>query len=144
MLLTTNPSSPWSKRWHHQSDGQLQLEEQLLKTITDLRLPFQVVEDSAFQQLLNLIHYGPQRLELPFAKTFCRRLRDAVIEQRTLQLKDLPEDTRVLLVLGCWTSPFQKAFMAITVYFVDTKWNYKLGSFFLVLSLCMALIQGST
>jgi hypothetical protein len=35
-----------------------QLEEQLLKTITSLRLPFQVVEDGAFQQLLNLVHSG--------------------------------------------------------------------------------------
>ena len=58
-----------------------QLEEQLLKTIIGLRLPFQVVEDGGFQQLLNLIHSGTHRLELPSAKTLRRRLRDAVLKQ---------------------------------------------------------------
>ena len=58
-----------------------QLEEQLLKTITGLRLPFQVVEDTAFQQLLNLVYSRSPRLELPSAKTLRRRLRDAVIKQ---------------------------------------------------------------
>jgi hypothetical protein len=38
--VTTATSSQFTKD---------QLEEQLLKTITGLRLPFQVVEDSAFQ-----------------------------------------------------------------------------------------------
>ncbi|KAF4219054.1 hypothetical protein CNMCM5878_003909 [Aspergillus fumigatiaffinis] len=102
-----------------------QLEEQLLKTITGLRLPFQVVEDSAFQQLLNLVHSGSQRLELPSAKTLRRRLRDAVIGQHASQLRDLPDDAKVSLALDCWTSPFQQAFMAITAYFIDNEWNYR-------------------
>ncbi|KAI2964925.1 hypothetical protein CBS147323_6033 [Aspergillus niger] len=94
-------------------------------TITSLRLPFQVVENSAFQQLLNLIHSGTDRLELPSAKTLRRRLRDAVVEQHTSQLNDLPEGAKVSLALDCWTSPFQQAFMAITAYFIDSDWNYR-------------------
>jgi hypothetical protein len=98
-----------------------QLEEQLLKTITGLRLPFQVVEDGAFQQLLNLVHSGTQRLDLPSAKTLRRRLRDAVVEQHASQLNDLPEGAKVSLALDYWTSPFQQAFMAITAYFIDNE-----------------------
>jgi hypothetical protein len=102
-----------------------QLEEQLLKTITSLRLPFQVVEDSAFQHLLNLVHSGAQQLELPSAKTLRRHLRDAVIEQHASHLNDLPADAKISLALDCWTSPFQQAFMAITAYFIDNEWNYQ-------------------
>ncbi|KAJ5152474.1 hypothetical protein N7492_009754 [Penicillium capsulatum] len=101
----------------------LQLEDQLLKTITCLRLPFQTVENPAFQSLLNLIYSGHGVLELPSAKTLRRRLRDAVTNQQELQLQDLPEDAKVSLALDCWTSPFQQAFMAITVYFIDKGAN---------------------
>jgi hypothetical protein len=40
------------------------------------------------------------------------------------QLRDLPDNAKVLLALDCWTSPFQQAFMAITAYFIDNEWNY--------------------
>jgi hypothetical protein len=55
-----------------------QLEEQLLKTITCLRLLFQIVENPVFRRLLNLVSSGPGVLELLSAKTLRRRLRDAV------------------------------------------------------------------
>lgn len=84
-----------------------------------------MVEDGAFQQLLNLVHAGTQQLELPSAKTLRRRLRDAVVEQHASQLNDLPEGAKVSLALDCWTSPFQQAFMAITAYFIDNEWNYR-------------------
>ncbi|KAJ5350272.1 hypothetical protein N7541_007999 [Penicillium brevicompactum] len=102
-----------------------QIEEQILKTITCLRLPFQTVENPVFQRLLSLLYSGPGELELPSAKTLRRRLRDAVNCQQELQLQDLPEDAKVSLALDCWTSPFQQAFMAITVYFIDKDWNYR-------------------
>jgi uncharacterized CHY-type Zn-finger protein len=102
-----------------------QLEEQLLKTITCLRLPFQTVENPVFQRLLNLVNSGTGVLELPSAKTLRRRLRNAVTVQQESQLQDLPEDAKVSLALDCWTSPFQQAFMAITVYFIDKDWNYR-------------------
>ncbi|KAJ5268071.1 hypothetical protein N7524_006111 [Penicillium chrysogenum] len=102
-----------------------QIEEQILKTITCLRLPFQTVENPVFQRLLSLLFSGPGELELPSAKTLRRRLRDAVNCQQELQLQDLPEDAKVSLALDCWTSPFQQAFMAITVYFIDKDWNYR-------------------
>lgn len=102
-----------------------QIEEQLLKTITCLRLPFQTVENPVFQRLLSLLYSGPGELELPSAKTLRRRLRDAVNCQQELQLQDLPEDAKVSLALDCWTSPFQQAFVAITVYFIDKDWNYR-------------------
>lgn len=102
-----------------------QLEEQLLKTITCLRLPFKIVEDPTFQDLLNLIHSGPRELEIPSAKTLRRRLRDAVTTRQKLQLEELPDDAKVSLALDCWTSPIQQAFMAITAYYIDKEWNYR-------------------
>ncbi|KAJ5267369.1 hypothetical protein N7478_010177 [Penicillium angulare] len=102
-----------------------ELEEQLLRTITCLRLPFQTVENPVFQRLLNLLHSGPEKLEIPSAKTLRRRLRNAVTAQQDSQLQELPEDAKESLALDCWTSPFQQAFMAITIYFIDKNWNYR-------------------
>lgn len=102
-----------------------QFEERLLKTIACLRLPFQTIENPEFQALLNLVHTGPGDLEMPSAKTLRRRLRDSVASRQESQLRDLPEDAKVSLALDCWTSPFQQAFMAITVYFIDKDWNYR-------------------
>ncbi|KAJ5378279.1 uncharacterized protein N7496_005688, partial [Penicillium cataractarum] len=86
--------------------------EQLLKTITCLRLPFQTVENPVFQRLLNLVYSGPKVLELPSAKTLRRRLRDVVTVQQESQLRDLPNNAK-------------QAFIAITVYFIDKDWNYR-------------------
>jgi hypothetical protein len=36
----------------------------------------------------------------------------------------LPTGAKLSIALDCWTSPFQQAFMAITSYFVDEKWDY--------------------
>ncbi|KAJ6086552.1 hypothetical protein N7467_005466 [Penicillium canescens] len=102
-----------------------ELEEHLLKTIARARLAFTIVEDPAFQSLLNLIYSDSQGLELPSAKTLRRRLRDAVTSQQDSQLEGLPSDAKVSLALDCWTSPFQQAFMAITVYFINGEWNYR-------------------
>lgn len=102
-----------------------QFEERLLKTIACLWLPFQTIENPEFHALLNFLHTGPADLEMPSAKTLRRRLRDSVASQQESQLRDLPEDAKVSLALDCWTSPFQQAFMAITVYFIDKDWNYR-------------------
>ncbi|KAJ9481138.1 hypothetical protein VN97_g12364 [Penicillium thymicola] len=83
------------------------------------------MENPVFQRLLNLSYSGPGTLELPSAKPLRRRLRDAVTVQQESQLLDLPEDAKVSLASDFWTSPFQQAFMAITVYFIDKAWNYR-------------------
>lgn len=103
----------------------IQIKKQLLKTITYLRLPFQIVENPVFQRLLSLLYSGHGELELPSAKTLRRRLRDVVTYQQDLQLQDLPNDAKVSLALDCQTSPFQQVFMAITIYFINKDWNYR-------------------
>lgn len=37
----------------------------------------------------------------------------------------LPEHAKISVALDCWTSPFGKAFMAITGYFIDAEWVYR-------------------
>ena len=76
-----------------------------------------------FRSLLNLVHYKPQELQFPSAKTPLHRSRDAVTTQQDPQMDALPEDVKVSLALGCWTSPFQQSLMAITVYFTDKEWK---------------------
>jgi hypothetical protein len=54
-----------------------------------------------------------------------RRLQETTKIQQQKMLDRLPSGTKLLIALDCWTSPFQQAFMAITGYFIDDKWNYQ-------------------
>ncbi|KAJ5731814.1 uncharacterized protein N7483_006322, partial [Penicillium malachiteum] len=46
-------------------------------------------------------------------------------QQRILRM--LPAGSKLSIALGCWTSPFSQAFMAITGYFIDADWVYREG-----------------
>ena len=44
-------------------------------------------------------------------------------EQKSI-LSTPPLTAKLSIALDCWTSPFQRAFMAINGYFIDHDWNY--------------------
>lgn len=96
-----------------------------MKTITVLRLPFQIVEHPELQALLRIAQSAPFPLEFPSAKTVQRRIRDTVKESHKTIIQNLPPNAKLSIALDCWTSPFSQAFMAITGYFIDKDWNYR-------------------
>ncbi|KAJ5253812.1 uncharacterized protein N7525_007394 [Penicillium rubens] len=100
-------------------------EQQIMKTITVLRLPFQIVEHPELQSLLRIAQSAPFPLEFPSAKTVQRRIRDTVKESHKTIIQNLPPNAKLSIALDCWTSPFSQAFMAITGYFIDKDWNYR-------------------
>ncbi|KAJ6134816.1 hypothetical protein N7523_001138 [Penicillium sp. IBT 18751x] len=99
--------------------------KQLLVTITSLRLPFQIIENQHFRDLLRLTQQAPSLPNLQTGKTVTRQLQSTVQVQQEGILKMLPSDAKLSLALDCWTLPFHQAFMAITGYFLDEYWEYK-------------------
>lgn len=53
------------------------------------------------------------------------RLRGFVTENQQETLQQLPSGAKISISLDFWTSPFKYAFMAITAYFLDQKWEYR-------------------
>lgn len=100
-------------------------EQQIVRTITALQLPFQVVEHPELQMLCRLARAAPSMPEFPSARTVQRRLQESVDDANQKILEKLPSTAKLSIALDCWTSPFQQAFMAITGYFIDQDWNYR-------------------
>jgi hypothetical protein len=100
-------------------------QQEIISTITTLRLPFQIIEHPQFQKLLRITQSAPSLPTFPCAKSIQRRMREIVKERQTHLLAKLPPKAKLSLALDCWTSPFQQAFMAITGYFIDKDWNYR-------------------
>ena len=96
-----------------------------MTTITNLRLPFQIIESEQFQKLLRLTQLAPSIPTFPTGRTIQRRLRNIVQDRQKDILQALPPHTKLSISLDCWTSPFQQAFMAITGYFLDQNWDYR-------------------
>jgi hypothetical protein len=96
-------------------------------TITSLRLPFQIVENRHFQDLLRLAKTCPPPLVLSFpsGRTIQRHLQSIVEARQVDILTMLPKHAKLSIGLDCWTSPFKQAFMAITGYFLDQHWEYR-------------------
>lgn len=100
-------------------------EANLLRFITDSRLPFQILEHPDFHHLIYMASRAPGRPHIPSAKTVRRRLQDTIAERQNSILQKLPRNGKLSVALDCWTSPFQQAFMAVTGYFLDEDWNYQ-------------------
>jgi hypothetical protein len=72
-----------------------------MKTITVLRLPFQMVEHPELQLLLRIAQSAPFPLELPSAKTVQCRIRDTVKESHKTILQRLPPNAKLSIALDC-------------------------------------------
>ncbi|KAJ5742543.1 uncharacterized protein N7511_011275, partial [Penicillium nucicola] len=99
--------------------SQTTFQKKILRFITTTRLPFRTVEQQEFKDLLQYIRLAKSELNIPSARSI-RRLLDN--EQSVLS--KLPSRSYLSIALGCWTSPFGQAFLAITGYFLDQGLNY--------------------
>ncbi|KAJ5378361.1 hypothetical protein N7509_011480 [Penicillium cosmopolitanum] len=88
-------------------------EEELLQFTTINRLPIQLFEAPKLSKIIRIARSAPSEPLIPSAKTIRRRLHSIQSALRTL-----PPNTKLLLTLNCWTSPYNQAFIAITAYFI--------------------------
>lgn len=91
-----------------------------MNLITVSHLPFLFVEHQEFHDLLSYARLAPS---VPSRKVIRERLRGFVTEYQQETLRQLPSGAKMSIALDCWTSPFKHAFMAITGYFLDQKWE---------------------
>ena len=96
--------------------------DQLLRMIVALGLPMRSVHNTEMQRVFSCLD---RTVTLPSASTIKNQLMVRLHEILPKLLKNLPDDgTRVSLALDCWTSRNRQAYMAVTAYFIDTKWRY--------------------
>ena len=101
------------------------LEEQLVRTITSANLSFNITEEPAFRELLNLVHAESHILEFPTSRILHQRMRDMTTTYQESQLQDLPRDCNVSIALCCWKNPIGDNLMAVTAYYLDKEWRYR-------------------
>ena len=91
-------------------------EEQTLKVIAALRLPFKALEHTELKRWITMAMAAKQPLSLftPFVAR--QKLIEQVQTTQVAVLSLLRPTQRISLALDCWTSPNHYSFMAITGY----------------------------
>lgn len=99
------------------------LDDKLLKLITTDLQPFSIVEDIGFR---NYSYALNQSYILPSRKTLSNTLLPAKYEDIKLKTKDVLKHAKsVTLTTDCWTSINNDGFIAVTVHFIDDKFEVK-------------------
>lgn len=75
--------------------------------------------------MINLAALAPSRIPtLPHRIQIKERLLELSEETHTQLLSKLPDSGRMSIAVDCWTSPDQKAFLALTGYFLTEDMDY--------------------
>ncbi len=94
----------------------------MLTTVLLANLTFQVVEYHSFRKLLSIARPG---IDVVNRRCLRQLLNDRYTKVTDGHLQGLGPTTKVLLAIDCWTSPNQKAFVAIVAYYISESWKYK-------------------
>lgn len=101
-----------------------QFEELLLKWIISDSQSFATVANPHLQRLLNFVHQRP--LQLMSADTVSRRIQNLYSVMRSKIVDAIQSNqSKFSFSTDMWTSPAGVSFMAITLHFIDDKWNIK-------------------
>jgi hypothetical protein len=92
--------------------------------IVACQLPFNIVSHVYFTCMIQQAACS-STISIPT----CQKVRDRILELSQLrhaeELSRIPADSKVSLALDCWTSPQQKAFLAVTGYYINTNFESK-------------------
>jgi hypothetical protein len=92
--------------------------------IVACRLPFNIVSHVHFTRMIQQAARS-STISIPT----CQKVRDRILElsqlRHTEELSRIPADSKVSLALDCWTSPQQKAFLALTGYYINANFESK-------------------
>ena len=96
-------------------------EQQLLITILALNWSFQTVEHSHFRNLVSLFYSETKMSDCTKIESLLKNHYEKVHKSA---LEELESQIKVSIVLDCWTSSNNLAFINITDYFINENWNY--------------------
>ena len=97
-------------------------EQQLLTTILALNWSFWTVEHPYFRNLVSLLCSEMKMTDYTKIESLLKNCYEEVCKSA---LKELKSQIKVSIVLDCWMSSNNLAFMNITDYFIDENWNYQ-------------------
>lgn len=85
--------------------------------------PFSIVEDAAFRKFVRALNAA---YELPNRKTISNSLIPALYEEcKNRVMESMKDILKISLTTDCWTSINNDSFMAVTVHFIDRKFQMK-------------------
>lgn len=105
-------------------DSKKQIDGALLKLFTKDYQPFKVVEDEGFKEFVKQLN---PNYTLPDRHSISKVHIPALYEKCLFEMKDLvaKEAESVCMTTDCWTSRNNESFMAITIHFIDSKFELK-------------------
>lgn len=77
------------------------------------------------EPFIRFARLAPERPRFLSSRTIRAQPREFVKEQQQSLLRRLPSDAKLSPALDCWTPPLQRAFIAVTGYFLDRDWEYR-------------------
>ena len=96
--------------------------EQLIVFLISSNLSFRVVEHPEFRKAMLMLRPD---LDIPHRTYVHTHLTNLYENVQSQLLSDLPESAKVSIALDGWQSPFNKSFLAITVYYIITDWQWQ-------------------
>ncbi|KAJ6003845.1 hypothetical protein N7540_013127 [Penicillium herquei] len=124
--VTSRPSEAQSTspREKSQSSSGESFKAQVLDAILSLQLPLEVIEQPAFQALLQAAQGHGPNLQIPSADSLYQDLRNVATAQYKNLTEILPADAKISLSLGTWVNPCGTHFVAILASYFDGGWNH--------------------
>lgn len=95
------------------------------KLLIEARLPFQLVENPSFQQLLFYAQSAPNisHILLPSADTAHSWMTEAFTSGMEKIIEELKLQPSICYTTDLWTSDWMDSYMCITAHWIDNEWN---------------------
>ncbi len=90
------------------------------KGLVAIKAYFRPINNKIFRQALYILRSG---LRILHPQTISRLVSAYVDRLETTLLRDFLRDDMLSVAIDCWTSPFQRLFLAICGYFIDASWH---------------------
>ena len=85
-------------------------------------LPINIVDSVQFRRTFQMAR---KDISLPHRTKLAYSIANRALQVRTTLLKDLPSKRKVAISLDAWTSPNNKAFMAVVCFYFNDSWDYR-------------------
>jgi hypothetical protein len=95
--------------------------EQLIVFLISSNLLFRAIKHSEFQKAMLMLRPD---LDIPHRTYICIHLKSLYESVQSKLLLELPKTAKVSIALDGWQSLFKRLFLAVTVYYITTDWQW--------------------
>jgi len=109
----------------------------LVKFVVSSNQPFSIVENKEFEDLVQLISKNPEATKLPGRTAMTTYVPERYNNCKGAFINYLTSlNSKISLVIDCWTSSNQLAFQGVIIRYIDAEWNLQ------TISLDLSLLSG--